>query len=239
MVNKVVCGDCLKVMKDIPDKSINLVITSPPYNKHSANKKHDPKDAWVKSAISYGEFKDDLPEKDYQKNQKEVLEECLRVLKDDGSIFYNHKPRLVNHKAIFPHEWLLSFNIRQMIIWDRGNSPVLDPIRFMPIVEYIFWITKGRFSPKFNPEAFHYKEIWRINPEKNNPHPAPFPSEIPKRCIVACSQENDLILDPFLGSGTTAVACKELGRRFIGIEISEEYCKIAEHRLSSFAMLPL
>ena len=139
---KLILGDCIEKLKEISNNSINLIITSPPYNKHSANRKCGKTDSWRKANISYGDYKDDLSELEYQKWQKQVLIECLRILKNNGSLFDNHKPRIVNHKIIFPHEWLLEFIIRQMIIWNRKNIPTLEPIRFMPTIEYIFWITK-------------------------------------------------------------------------------------------------
>jgi len=230
-VNKIYQGDCLEVLKGFPDECVDCVVTSPPYNKHSASHKCHKTDSWSKANIDYGNFKGDLPENEYQDWQKEVLRECLRVLKKDGSIFYNHKPRIVNHKIIFPQEWLGEFIIRQMIIWDRKSSPVLGPIRFMPCVEYIFWITKEQKTPKFNQEAFKYKEVWQINPETNNKHPAPFPEAISDRCIFATTDKSDLVLDPFMGSGTTAVSAKKLGRNFIGIELNPDYIKMAEKRL--------
>ena len=230
-VNKIYQGDCLEVLKGFPDEFVDCVVTSPPYNKNSASRKCYKTDNWSKANIDYGDFKDDLPENEYQDWQKEVLRECLRVLKKDGSIFYNHKPRIVNHKIIFPQEWLGEFIIRQMIIWDRKSSPVLEPIRFMPCVEYIFWITKEQKTPKFNQEAFKYKEVWQINPETNNEHPAPFPEAISDRCIFATTDKSDLVLDPFMGSGTTAVSAKKLGRNFIGIELNPDYIKMAEKRL--------
>ena len=230
-VNKIYQGNCLEVLKGFPDEFVDCVVTSPPYNKHSASHKCHKTDSWSKANIDYGDFKDDLPENEYQDWQKEVLRECLRVLKKDGSIFYNHKPRIVNHKIIFPQEWLGEFIIRQMIIWDRKSSPVLEPIRFMPCVEYIFWITKEQKTPKFNQEAFKYKEVWQINPETNNEHPAPFPEAISDRCIFATTDKSDLVLDPFMGSGTTAVSAKKLGRNFIGIELNPDYIKMAEKRL--------
>lgn len=231
--NKIICGDCLDVMKEMPDECVDLVVTSPPYNKHSANRKCGKKiDSWQKANIDYGIFKDDLPEKEYQEWQKSFLRECLRILKNDGSIFYNHKPRIVNHKIIFPQEWLKEFIVRQMIIWNRKNSPVLEPIRFMPIVEYIFWITKERKTPKFNRESFHYQEIWTIPPKINPNHPATFPEELVKRCILSTTDELDIVLDPFLGSGTTTRVAKDLKRKFIGIEINPDYCEIAEERLA-------
>jgi len=230
-INKIICGDCLEVMKNIPDNTIDCIITSPPYNKHSAKRKCSNKDSWKKANIGYGNFKDDMPEDEYQEWQKKVLRECVRILNQNGSIFYNHKPRIVNHKTIFPHEWLGEFNVRQMIIWNRKGSPVLEPIRFMPTVEYVFWITKERKTPKFNKKAFHYKEVWEIPPKQIPYHPAPFPEELVKRCIDATTEKGDIVLDPFAGSGTTAVVCKQLNRNFIGIELNPEYCKIAEERL--------
>ena len=231
-VNKIICGDCLEVMKEIPDNSIDCVVTSPPYNKHSANRKCGRTDSWQRANVDYGNFKDDMPEEEYQEWQRSVLRECLRVLKNDGSIFYNHKPRIINHKVLFPHEWLNGFIVRQMIIWNRLNSPVLEPIRFMPIVEYIFWITKERKTPKFNKEAFHYKEIWEISPRTDD-HPATFPEELVRRCVNAVTDKTDIVLDPFIGSGTTAVVCKKLNRKFIGIEINPEYCKMAQKRIDA------
>ena len=134
-LNQIYNLDCLEGMKKMDSESVDCIITSPPYNKNSAGRKVSKSDSWSKAGISYGDFKDDMPENEYQEWQKNVLRECLRVLKKDGSIFYNHKPRIVNHRIIFPHEWLGEFIVRQMIIWNRKNSPVLEPIRFMPIVE--------------------------------------------------------------------------------------------------------
>ena len=218
-------------MRGIPDESIDLIITSPPYNKHLSKRKCRENDTWKKSNISYGEFNDDMDEKDYQAWQKEVLDECLRVLKKDGSIFYNHKPRISNHRVIFPHEWLGGFIIRQMIIWNRKNSPSIDPIRFLPTTEYIFWITKEQKTPKFNRESLRYTEVWDIIAPPNSYHPAPFPEKLAENCILSTTDKNDVVLDPFMGSGTTGVACMNLNRKFIGIEISEAYMRIAEARI--------
>jgi modification methylase len=233
IIDKIHCADCLEFMKEIPDNSIDCIVTSPPYNKHSANRVPSKHDSWQSAGIKYEEYKDDMPEEEYQKWQKQVIRECLRILKPNGSIFYNHKVRLINHKAIIPTEWLSEFNIRQMIIWDRTNTPVLEPIRFYPITELIFWITKERQTPKFNNENIKYKkEIWQIIPKPEPDFPAPFPIDIPLNYIESTTENGDLILDPFMGSGTTAVACIKMNRHFIGIEISPKYCKIAEERLS-------
>ena len=231
-INKIICGDCIKELRKIPSESIDVVVTSPPYNKHSANRKCGKTDSWRKANIDYEDFKDDLPEEEYQKQQKAVITELVRIIKSTGSIFYNHKYRIVNHRVISPEEWLKDFIIRQVIIWNRGSSCVLEPIRFMPTIEQIYWITKKQKTPYFTREGFQFKDVWRINPDNNNEHPASFPVEIPSRCIIATCPQNGIVLDPYCGSGSSLVAAKQLKRNFIGIEISEAYCKIANQRLA-------
>jgi site-specific DNA-methyltransferase (adenine-specific) len=231
-LNKIYQGDCLELLKQVEGESVDCIVTSPPYNKHSAKRKCIKTDSWTKANIDYGNFKDDLPEQEYQEQQKMVLRECLRVLKKDGSIFYNHKPRIVNHKTIFPHEWLNEFNVRQMIIWNRKSSPVLEPIRFMPCVEYIFWITKERKTPKFNPQAFQYKEVWEISPKPLPGHPAPFPEEVVERCLKATTEKGDVVLDPYMGSGTTAKVSKKMGRMFIGFELNPQFIEMATQEIN-------
>ena len=224
-------GDCLELMKELDDESVDCIVTSPPYNKHANNRHINPNDSWQNAKIDYGVYIDDMPESDYQEWQKKVLRECIRILKNDGSLFYNHKPRIVNHKIIFPNEWLGEFNIRQMIIWNRKNSPTLEPIRFLPTTEYIYWVTKIAKTPQFNREAMKYAEVWNITATSNPLHPAPFPEELVKRCVLATTSKDDIVLDPFMGSGTTGVACVKLNRNFIGYEISPDYFKIAEKRI--------
>ena len=233
-VNKIIQGDTLSVLKTLPSESVNCVVTSPPYNKGFYDK-HTPSkhDVWQQRNVIYGDFKDNLPPEKYIKQQIEVLKELTRIIKKNGSIFYNHKVVIVNHKAIFP-EYVFKYNVRQIIIWNRKSSPQLAPIRFYPTTEYIFWITKTNIQPKFKRKNLIYtKEIWDlpIRPDKN--HPAPFPVELPKNCILATTDENDIVLDPYMGIGNTAIACKELGRKYIGIEISPEYCEIAKRRINS------
>jgi len=230
-INKVIQGDCLEVMKDIPDNSVDCIITSPPYNKHSANRKCGKTDSWQKANIDYGDFKDDLPEEEYQEQQKQLIREMVRVIKPKGSIFYNHKPRVKNHKCILPSEWLKEFNIRQLLIWDRTNCMQLAPIRWFPTTEHIYWITKTNIQPKFYKRSKHQLEVIRIPPKPMKNHPAPFPEELVETLMLNTTDENDIILDPYMGSGTTALVAKKNNRNYIGIEISPEYIDIINKRL--------
>lgn len=230
-INKFICGDSLTILKQIPDNSINTVVTSPPYNKHN----RPGGESWGHQ-INYGDYKDNMPELQYQEWQKSILTELVRIINPSGSIFYNHKPRQVDYNVILPTNWLSNFNIRQIIIWRRTGDPNVSPICFLRNTEWIIWIRKSH--PRFNPEYFKYGEVWNITQEMNSNHPAPFPIELPLRCVQATTSKGDIVLDPFIGSGTTAVACKKTGRNFIGIDMNPEYIKMAERRLSSYTPIP-
>ena len=227
-------GDCLELMREIPDASIDLVVTSPPYNKRGHSGANLAGRNWKAGDIDYGVFNDDMPEPEYQSWQLRILDEIYRVLVDGGSLFYNHKNRVKNYALTSPLVWLLKspLTLRQEIIWDRGSAPDINPRRFYPSTERIYWMFKGEKPKYFNAASANYKEVWRINQEYNNEHPAPFPVEIAKRCIEACSRDGDLILEPFAGSGSTLLAAKELGRNAIGIEINPQYFEIAQRRIA-------
>ncbi len=230
-INKLICGDCLEVIKSIPDNSIDCVVTSPPYNKRNA----PGGESWGHT-IHYGIYNDNMPELLYQEWQKSVVKELVRVIKPTGSIFYNHKPRQVDYNVILPTQWLSGFNIRQIIIWRRVGDPNISPICFLRNTEWIIWIRKEK--PKFNPEMFNKGEVWNITQTYGNDHPAPFPLEIPSRCILATTSKGDTVLDPYMGSGTTAIACRKTGRNFIGIDINPEYIKMAQQNLRSYVSIP-
>jgi len=230
--NKIIQGDCLETLKNIPSESIDCVITSPPYNKHSQNRKCRKEDTWARANIDYELFSDDLPEEEYQEQQKQILRELVRIIKPAGSIFYNHKVRVKNHKAIIPSEWLGEFNIRQVLIWDRGSSCQLAPIRWFPSTEYIYWITKTNIQPKFYKRSKNQMEIIRIPPKPMKDHPAPFPEELVKTLMINTTDEGDIVLDPYFGSGTTGVVAKQLNRKYVGIELNPKYIEIANKRLS-------
>jgi modification methylase len=223
-MNKIIQGDCLEVMKDIPDKSIDCIVTSPPYN---IGKMHSNK-------IQFGTYDgNNMKEEDYQKWQIEFINECMRVLKEDGSIFYNHKIRIKNKVAIHPMEWLLKTNaiLKQEIVWDMGKSANSDKIRFFPYSEKIYWLVKNKETKIFNSKS--YSDVWRVVPKhkrKDIGHIAVMPVEIAERIIESTNYQT--ILDPFAGSGTTGVACKNLNRNYILIEKEPEYIEIINKRLN-------
>ena len=226
--------DCLKTMERIHDNSVDLVVTSPPYNKgFYANKNAKQSKVWNTlngRKIAYDSFSDDMPPEEYEEWQKAVISECIRILKPSGSLFYNHKD-IIYKGLIVPPKWVYDFKVRQQIIWDRQSSCMIDPHYFMPANEWIYWIVKDEKRVFFDKEKSAFMtNIWRMNTDKN-PHPAPFPYIMAANIINCCSKEGDIVYDPFMGSGTTALASVKLGRQYIGSEISEKYVQMANEKI--------
>lgn len=225
---RIECIDVLEGLKSLDDESVDVIITSPPYNKAGLN--GICKGARWNKTIDYGGDIniDNKPEDEYQKWQLDILNECYRVLKKDGVMFYNHKNRIVRGKGCIstPYEWLLKspFLIRQEIIWDRKGGCNTDPSRYVPIFENIYVLTKTKNVCFYrNKDIDHKTDIWTINPDKKNDHPAPFPIDIPRNILSCITKEKALVLDPFVGSGTTLKAAIERGYDFIGFDVVQDY----------------
>ena len=214
-------GDCLELMKGLPDENVDLILTSPPYNigntHHTQNKRHHP----------YG---DDMKETDYQEWQIRVLNECYRILKKEGSMIYNHKNRIKDGVQSTPYEWILKtkFIIKQEMVWING-SPNFEKTRFYPFTERLYWLAKDKDTKLCNllskTDVFDWMAVGT-----NNEHKRAFPIQLVVDMLKVFPDAN-LILDPFMGSGTTGVACVQLNRNFIGYEISPDYFQIAEKRI--------
>jgi site-specific DNA-methyltransferase (adenine-specific) len=234
--NKIICGDAIEVMKTIPTESIDLVVTSPPYNlKNSTGNgmSHNTKTGkWATAALRFGysEHNDCMPHEEYVKWQRDSLTEMMRVLKNDGAIFYNHKWRVQAGLLQDRHDIVAGFPVRQIIIWRRKGGINFNPGYFLPTYEVIYMIAKSDF--KLAPKANAFGDVWEFTQEMNNPHPAAFPVELVDRIIKSTTAK--IILDPFIGSGTTAIAALLNKKKYVGIEISKEYCQSAEDRLKQF-----
>ncbi|MBQ7560248.1 MAG: site-specific DNA-methyltransferase [Synergistaceae bacterium] len=233
IMNLFICGDAVTEMQKIPDKSIDLIITSPPYNlKNSTGNgmKNGSCGKWANAALikGYSTYDDNMPYDKYVKWQRECLSEMMRLINDDGAIFYNHKWRVQNGLLQDRREIVEGFPVRQIIIWRRKGGINFNPGYFLPTYEVIYLIAKPAF--KLVPHANSFGDVWEFPQEMKNKHPAPFPVALIERIIS--STNANIILDPFMGSGTTAVAAKNLNRNFIGIEIAPEYCEMSKERLS-------
>jgi modification methylase len=228
-------------MKDIPDNSIHLMITSPPYN---ASKEYDK----------------DLSLNEYLHLLNKVFKETFRVLIHGGRACINvanlgRKPYIPLSDYISHIMISLGFDMRGEIIWNKAagagvstawgswqsaSNPILRDTH-----EYILVFSKGDYKRENNGKQNSItkaqfiewtKSIWTMNPEsaKKIGHPAPFPEELPYRLIQLYSFVDDIILDPFMGSGTTAVSALKSDRKFIGYDTDENYIKLAEKRLSRY-----
>lgn len=236
ILDNVHCGDS-RDMSLIPDNSIHLVITSPPYNVGM-------------------EYDEDLDRDMFKSLLKNVLRECYKKLVPGGRVCINvanlgRRPYIVLHEFVMSAMFRSGYYMRGEIIWDKGaagqstawgswrsaSNPTLRDLH-----EYILVFSKppfkleaqGRHSTISRDEFMEYtKSIWHFRPEsaKRIGHPAPFPIELPYRLIQLYSFESNIVLDPFVGSGTTCLAAIKTGRHYIGIDNSEEYIALARQRI--------
>ena len=228
--------DCLTWMKAQPDNSINTILFSPPYNKKGfRNGVRTSTKLWKKANIDYATYDDNMPEEDYQAWQIEIVNECYRLIKPTGSIFYQHKIRNWARKGSHPMEWLAKTNAQfyQEIVWHRKSTMALDERYLFSTTERIYWLCKGK------PDVYKKQvdedcrgDVWVIPPERQDGHPAPFPEKLVRNCLLLTTKENDMVYDPFSGSGTTLLVAENLKRNSIGTEIDAAYIDISNNRIN-------
>lgn len=241
-LNKIYCMDVLEGLRQLDDNSVDIVITSPPYNKAGLNGKQKGR-KWVGTIDYGGDYEiDNKPEEFYRQWQIDILNECYRVLKDDGSMFYNHKNRIIKGKGEIsnPYSWIVMtpFKVRQEIIWDRGSTNDVNRRRYLPTTEKVYWLTKTS-NPRFDRkiDTPFKKEVWSFPFKTNTEHPAPFPIDLPDN-ILHCVKDNErlVVLDPFMGSGTVAVSAIKHDCDYIGFELLTEYVKMAEKNINDVTL---
>lgn len=223
-------------MGRMPSESVNLVVTSPPYNllNSSGNgMKNGNGGKWSRATLmlqrGYAGHGDSMPHADYVEWQRECLREMLRVLTRDGAIFYNHKWRVQRGLLQDRADIMDGFPVRQIIIWQRSGGFNHNPGYFLPTYEVIYLVANPEF--RLAPKAGGIGDVWQIRQDRGNPHPASFPVELARRAIAATTAE--VVLDPFIGSGTTAIAALLEGRQYVGIDLSDEYCRLARERIAA------
>jgi len=223
-------GNCLDLAKQLDDASINVTVSSPPYNKRGVG-------GGLFRKIEYDTFDDTLPEEEYQEQQIELLNTIFDKTVEGGSFFYNHKVRYFEGGSVSPWAWLTQtkWHIREEIIWARGSGPEISGYRFIQNDERIYWLCKGKKHPRLPRECANYGSVWKFGPDMKNDHPAPYPLQLPVRCIQSVLQEPGVVLDPYNGSGTTGVAAKLLGHDYIGFDLSEKYISESTNRIENIS----
>jgi len=221
-------------MNRMPVGSVDLIVTSPPYNLRNStgNGMKDGRGGkWANAKLikGYENHDDCMPHEEYVKWQRDCIASMMRVLREDGAIFYNHKWRVQDGVLQDRHDIVEGFPVRQIIIWKRSGGFNFNAGYFLPTYEVIYLICKPDF--RLADKANAAGDVWQIPQENNNPHPAPFPIELAQRCIQSTNAK--IVLDPFMGSGTTAIAAEVCKRDWIGFELSKDYCKLARERIQA------
>ena len=239
------CGDNTTDLSKLMDGvRAHMVVTSPPYNQDiqsfrpSGMQKENPNFVH-RMASAYMDSKD---ETDYRQEQLTLLIELgQNHLMPDASIFYNHKIRYREKHVVHPLEWLLQlpFHIRQEIVWNRGSSITMNARMLIPADERIYWIRTGDdFTFNDDVEIKSWSTVWEIAPRNEYQVSAPFPNEIPIRCIRMASNPGDVVIDPYLGSGTTMASADILGRICYGMEINPSYVAVVLERMADIGHSP-
>jgi len=231
-------GDCLTEMKAISSNSVDAVITSPPYNMNLRirNGVYCSRQIVKELTTKYEDFSDNLPMDEYFEFNKKVLNECLRV---SDLVFYNVQFLTGNKPALFQLMGEFSHKIKEFIIWDKvnaqpaiGNGVLNSRFEVLLVLQNSKPNSRAFSNPKFDRGTL--QNLWQIKRGKkaHKSHGATFPQELTDKIIQNFTSEKDIILDPFMGTGTTGLSCKAMNRDFIGIELSENYYEIAKQSIN-------
>jgi modification methylase len=218
-------ADCEQIIASL--EGIDITFSSPPYNTIApTNPTGMMAEHNHKQNVGYIEHQDNMPESEYQDWMRRVFSSCQSV--SYGLVWINHKTRYRDKRGVHPLE-VFPWPFYSEIVWDRKGSITLNARKFAPSHEYVYGFGEPHF---WDNSRNTLMSVWQINPERDiKGHPCPFPVSIAARCIGASCPPGGIVLDPFMGSGTTLVAAKLEGRKAVGIEISEKYCEIAANRL--------
>lgn len=233
-------GDCLQVMKGMPSKSIDLIVTDPPYvvetqgagffgkksDEYSINYKG-------KKAYTYGGERYVMKEISNMSDgfSENILDELCRVMKKINIYIWCSQKQLFKLIEYFVEKRKCNFNI---ITWHKTNPIPACGNKYLTDTEYCLFFREGgvKIQGSYDTKFTYYITPLNSKDKKQYGHPTIKPLDIIKNLIINSSNEGDVILDPFMGSGTTGVACKKLGREFIGIEIDEKYYDLACKRIN-------
>ena len=247
-INRIITGDCLELLKEIPDESVDMTFADPPFN---LKKK-------------YTNYNDSLEFKEYLDWCDEWISEMVRVTKPTGSIFVHNIPKWLSYYGKFLNEYA---NFKHWIAWNAPTAPMgksLQPAHY-GILFYVKDIKQAKIYELRMPHERERKssylrkdyggkkagihpygplvsDVWtdihRIKHNKyRDEHPCQLPIHLLERLILMVTDEGDIVLDPFMGTGTTAIAAKKLGRKYIGFDLNEEYKIICENKFMFINMI--
>lgn len=220
------CGDCLELIKKVPDKSVDLIVTDPPYliknTKAGGNSE---------LARSIQKMNDNIEQDNIVSGfDTAIFDECLRVMKKFNAYFWCNKEQIPMYLDYFVNKNGCSFDI---LCWQKDNATPLFSNKYLSDKEYCLYFRRGGYC---NPQSYDdAKTVWHrpinIDDKKEFEHPTIKPLAIIETLVRNSSIKGQTVLDPFMGSGTTGVACVDLQREFIGYEINPKYYEIAKRRI--------
>ena len=222
-LNKITCGDCYELIKELPDNSVDLIVTDPPYDLETEGGQNGLSDSFSNCNEALKDICDGI--------DLAILDEFMRVMKKPNIYIWCNKKQIPDYLDFFVKKHECSFEI---MTWCKTNPVPLCGGNYLVDKEFCLYFRKGVKLNTTVETAFTY---W-VSPQNKSDkscfhHPTCKPTKIIKTLIGNSSNEGDVVLDCFMGSGTTAIACKEIGRQFIGFEILEKWCKIVNDRLNN------
>lgn len=238
-IDKILNGNCIEIMKGIPSNSVHLIFADPPYN----------------IGIKYDLHEDNMADEDYISWTEKWVDECVRVLKEDGSIYIaindNYVAdfvQILKKKGLYMRNWVIwyyTFGQNQRKKFSKSHTHILyfskDPERFTFNTDSvrIKSVRQKIGDKRAHPKGKVPDDVWQVSrvagtfKERVKNFPCQMPVNILERIIRASSNKDEIVLDPFAGSGTTLFVAKKLGRKYVGIEISQKYKKMIDNRLRS------
>lgn len=226
--NQIKCGDCLELMKEIPDKSIDLIVTDPPYDISASNQ-----GGTINRIKKLNESLKDLTAANITEGYDifKFGEEFMRIMKEPNIYLWCNKVQIPDYFKFYVEKHKCKFDI---ICWHKTNALPTYSNKYLTDTEYCLYFRRGK--GKCFPENYEDAKTFYLAPinqkdKKEFGHPTIKPLDATEKLIRNSSKEGMTILDPFMGSGTTGVACINTGRNFIGYELNEKYFKVAQNRL--------
>lgn len=239
-LNQIYHESCEETLKRLPDNSVNLVITSPPYNMNLRirNGKYCSRQIVKELTTKYDGFDDNFPIDEFYDFHSKILKELIRV---SDIVFYNISIVTGSKRAFFKLIGEFNEQLKDIIVWDKGYAqPSISEKTLNRQSELILVFEKNGISRRFQQGTFEkgcLNDVWQIKPPKSKSkeisHAAKFPDELVEKILLNFSDENDIVYDPFLGTGTTAIVAQKLNRRYIGSEIMDRYYQYALSQLAN------
>lgn len=229
-MEKLILGDSYEILKKLKDKTIDLIVTDPPYDIEATNGGGS-----INKVKKLNKSLNDLVEANITEGYdiEKYGEQFMKIMKEPNIYIWCNKKQIPDYFNFYVNKYKCTFDI---LVWNKSNALPTYSNKYLSDCEYLLYFRKGKgkcFPQSYEDAKTVYQAPINIKDKKLYGHPTIKPLDFTEKIIRNSSKEGQTILDPFMGSGTTGVACKKLNRNFIGIEISEKYYEIAKRRIEN------